>query len=910
MSRQDVRFSPRDAALREDVSTLGELLGDLLLEQGGEELYRAVETARRTAISRREGEPAAARAAEADLSTHLASLAPRQATDLVHAFGAYFQVVNLAEKVHRIRRMRYHARPGKPPQPESLAEAIGQLADAGLSLDEVVELLGEMEITPVFTAHPTQATRQSILHKQQRIARRLVEGIDPAPTPRQEHIRLARIRADMTTVWQTESHPYEGRTVADEVDYVLFYLTGVIYRIIPVFQETLRENLVTHFGEAAREVALPPMVRFASWVGGDMDGNPNVNADTMRETLASHRRTLLTRYRTELNELYDHLSQSPSRVNVDPAILERINDYHRRFPEELEHIPARHRNMPYRVLLRMLSARLAATAAGTADAYAEPEQFRDDLQLIADSLRNNKGEHAGLFWVQRLLIRVQTFGFHLASLDIRQHAEVHREVAGKLLGMTDWDQREPSARAATLREALAHPGEPAAASDDETVRATLDVFRAIIEGRERHGRDSFGPWIVSMTRQADDVLAVLYLAQQAGLVDADGHIPLDVVPLLETPEDLEQGPPILADLLKDDGYRRHLLQRGNRQMVMVGYSDSNKSGGLAASRWAVHTTQQQLAAMAREAGVGLTIFHGRGGTASRGAGKVHNAVRAAPADAVRGRFRVTEQGEIIDANYGLRAIASRTLEQMTSGVMLASTDAIARPAEREEWTRMMQHIADAARDAYRGMVYQDPRFHGYFRQATPIDVIERMRIGSRPPSRQANARIEDLRAIPWVFSWTQSRHLLSGWYGLGSGLVAATEAFGHHRMRRMARHWPFLVNLLDDTEMVLAKADLNIARRYAELADGPSRALFKIIQEEFERTVDCILHLKGIDALLDRDPSLQRSIRLRNPYIDPLSLLQIDLLARWRETDREDDELFQALLETVNGIAQGLQNTG
>ncbi len=910
MNREDLYFSSLDEPLREDVRLLGQLLGELLREQGGEELFAQVEKARQAAITRREGEPAQARDAETALYEQLAGMPPAQSTDLIHAFGTYFQLVNIAEKVQRIRRARDYARNSSEAQPESLEAAARQLADAGLSLDDVRDLLSRMDISPVFTAHPTQATRRTILEKHLRIALRLIERMDPGSTPAEQRSCLARIRGELTAAWQTEAHPHEGRTVVDEVDYVLFYLLEVIYRVIPPFYESLQAALESAWGEQAHAPILPRVIRFASWVGGDMDGNPNVTAQTVRATLEQQRRAVLKRYRRELDDLYEQLSQSLSRVSVSEAVSARIREYETRFAPVLQEIPPRHRNMPYRILLRLMNARLAESVNETEQAYRRPQALLDDLQLMADSLAANRGQNAGLFAVNRLMTRVRTFGFHLATLDIRQHAEVHRQVAGELLGIEDWEQKQPEWRAERLREALTQPVPTPENTRSERAQQTLAVFEAIAEGRLRHGNEAFGPCIVSMTREVDDVLAVLYLARCAGLTTDQDEVPLDVVPLLETPEDLAAGPRILEALLADKNYSRHLQCRDNLQMVMVGYSDSNKSGGLVGSRWAVQTTQQQLAAIAGESGVGLEIFHGRGGTASRGGTKVHGAILAAPPEAVQGRFRVTEQGEIIDANYGLRPIALRTMEQMTSGVLLASAPGVITRDVSEHWSHIMQTIADTARDSFRGLVYQDPRFHGYFRQATPIDVIERMRIGSRPPSRHKGGRIEDLRAIPWVFAWTQSRHLITGWYGLGTGLTAAIEEFGLEPVREMAGQWPFLSNLLDDAEMVLAKTDMNIARRYAGLAEEPAHSLFKIIQAEYERTHALILELKGIDTLLDRDPNLQRSIRLRNPYVDPLSLLQIELLARWRASGGKDGALLQALIQSVLAIAHGLQNTG
>ncbi len=442
------------------------------------------------------------------------------------------------------------------------------------------------------------------------------------------------------------------------------------------------------------------------------------------------------------------------------------------------------------------------------------------------------------------------------------------------------------------------------------MRATLAVFRAIAESRGRYGPHAIGPYIISMAQGIDDVLSVLLLARWGGLAADSGAVPLDVAPLFETIDDLRAAPGVIRDLLADPIYRRHLKKRGDRQTVMIGYSDSNKDSGLAAARWALQRVQEDLVRVARAARIDLTIFHGRGGTISRGGGKTHNAVLAAPAGAVDGRLRVTEQGEMIHAKYGLRGIAMRTLEQTTSAVMLASSGGRRSSPPPASWRETINEVAAVSRATYRDLIYGQKALVEYFRHATPIDVIERMPIGSRPATRRPDGGIEAMRAIPWVFAWTQSRHLLPGWYGLGAGLAAAARRHGEARLASMIRGWPFLRVLIDDAEMVLAKADMEIAALYAQLAPLRSRRFFADLRREFERTEKMILQLKGTRVLLDGDPTLQRSIRLRNPYVDPMSLLQVDLLRRWRRTGRRDRALFGALLTTINGIAHGLRNTG
>ena len=926
MTERRIEFPDKDAPLRDDVSTLGALVGEVIREQGGATLFQAVEAARVAAIRRRE-----VPGTEGELTAALGDVSdPVYVEQLVRSFSTYFQVVNLAEKIHRIRRRRDYLRIAAMPQPGSLVDALEQVRRAGWGLEEVGELLGALEIEPVFTAHPTEATRRAILEKHQAIARRLVELMNPEMTPPEEHVALERIRAEVTTAWQTEEHPSVRPTVADELEHVLFYVTDVIYRIVPAFYEDLERALVTVFGNDARRLEVPTVLRFASWVGGDMDGNPYVTAETLLATLEEHRGRILACYRREIAALSRHLTQSTSRVEVDPQILERIEHCGSLLPEGLETISSRLRDMPYLVFLRLILGRLERTGAPggetggkEAAGYRQAGEFLSDLRLIAHSLEAHQGARAGLFNVHRTLRRVETFGFHLATVDVRQDAEVHRQVIGLVLGDAAWDERSPAERAARLRQELESLHSRASGATDTApdglerpeIRETLEVFRALAIARERYGHRSVGLYIISMARGLDDVLSVLLLARWAGLTEPQAAgdasaVPLDVAPLFETVGDLEAGAETMEALFIDPVYSRHLETRGRRQVVMIGYSDSNKDGGIAASRWALQQGQAALVAAHRDHGVELTIFHGRGGSISRGGGKPRQAVLAAPHGSVAGRLRVTEQGEAINAKFGLRGIALRTLELAAGAVVQAS--AVAPPSDRHLalWEKVMAEVAEDSRRAYRALVYETPGFIDYFRRATPIDVIERMLIGSRPASRRSKRGIDGLRAIPWVFAWTQSRHILPGWYGLGTGLKRAVERHGMEAISDMVRHWRFLRALLDDVEMVLAKADMAIAERYAALAGEAGAEVFGVIRAEFERTTELILDLQDAQALLDADPTLQRSIRLRNPYVDPMSLLQVDLLRRWRAGDRRDEALFRALLATVHGIAQGLQNTG
>lgn len=899
-----IPWAPVDDPLRSDARFLGEMLGSVLREQAGTDVFERVETARAHARRWRSGDDTAL----AGLDRGLVGLDPSVAAEVTLAFSTWFGLVNMAEQVHRVRRGREKQREVHSPLEGSLLAVIASLARDGVPADALRDVLSRTAVTPVFTAHPTRALRRTILAKEQSIARALIERMTTAePTPLEEDAFATRIRVEIATAWQTEEHLSERPSVADEAEYVLFYLSDVVYRIVPSFYESLEHAVEHAYGaEAARDLP-EPTLRFASWVGGDMDGNPNVGAHTILDSLARHRTLILSRYRAELRKLFDVLSQSDSRVGFDPEIGDRIAMYAKAMPEVEASIPNRYRQMPYRHLLWQMSERIGATGRSDVSGYASSGELVGDLEAISRSLCAHRGTHAGLPLVKRLLRRVRTFGFHLASLDIRQDSLVHRRVAGTLLRAPHFAGLDAAERLSLLQAALQQQVGLPEALDEEAERS-LAVMHAIRDGRARYGEEAIGPYIISMAQGADDALAVLLLARAGGLVDASGRVPLDVAPLFETIADLTKASRVVNSLFRDECYARHLEARPAGQMVMLGYSDSSKDGGIAASRAALYEAQGGLLQVARDASIGVSFFHGRGGTAGRGGSKPRDAILAEPPGAVAARLRVTEQGEIIHAKYGLRGIAIRTLELMAGAVVEATVRSELACWPAEPWLDIMRDIAAESRAAYRALV-EHPDLVPYFRNATPIDVIERLLIGSRPTARRAARGIEDMRAIPWVFAWTQNRHMIPGWFGVGAGLAAAAQAHGLAALQRMHDEWPFFANLVTDVEMVLAKADMPIARRYAALAPGQP-TIFPIVEREYDRTVETILAIRQEDHLLDRDRVLRRNILLRNPYVDPISVIQVDLLRRWRDSGRADTTLERALFTTVKGIARGLQNTG
>ena len=915
---REIELPSTDQPLREDVNRLGALVGEVIAEQEGAAFFDEVERLRRAAILRREAE------APADaLARELAGRPLPEAEALGRAFSPWFGAVNIAERVHRIRRRREYQKSGSAAQPGSMCAVVDALRTEGVTTAEFAALLSRLRIEPVFTAHPTEAVRRALLEKEREIVRCLVDDLDRTRTPQERASDRERMRTALTSGWQTSESAPTSPTVADELEHVSFYLTDVLYRVLPAFIESLHVALGPDAG------ALPPApLRFGSWVGGDMDGNPNVGADTMTAALDSQRALVIAAYRGDLARLSSLLSQSIERVAVAPSMHTLIADYSARLPRTAAKLKARHGSMPYRQLLALMSARLSATLKesevepGNPDTdlspragYRNPAEFRADLQRVYESLIAHRGGHAGAFSVLRVLRKIDAFGFHLATLDLRQDSRAHDDALADLLADPAWSKRPADERVVCLTK-LWQGSEVAANPDAESAQRVLDVFRARARLRQRDGERAFGPYIVSMSRSAADALAVLALAKLGGDVevgvDGQGRTPIDVTPLFETVDDLDAAPEVLRQLLADPAYRAHLRARGDQQIVMLGYSDSAKDAGLLASRWAIQRCQVALVALAREANIQLTFFHGRGGSASRGGGKTERAVIAAPRGSVDGRLRLTEQGEVIHRKYGIRALALRNLEQATGAVIRASLRP--RPPEPREarWRELATELAQHSRDVYRELIHERAGFVDYFRLATPIDVIERLKLGSRPSKRAAGgqAGAQSLRAIPWVFAWSQNRSGLTAWYGVGSALAMAIEREGIAAIAEMASDWPFFTTLIDDMEMVLAKCDMGIFEVYSKLAGDAHGAFFPGIAEEFRRTREAVLAIRNGEELLSGDRRLALSIRLRNPYVDPISLLQVDLLRRWRKADRPDDALLHALMATVNGIAAGVQNTG
>lgn len=902
--------------LREDVRLLGSLLGQVLQEQGGPQLLERVERIRRQAIARRT-DPSPEN--ERRLRELVAELDLQEADRVVRAFALYFHLINLAEEHHRLRTLRDRELRGQPaPRAESVAAAVSTLRSEGVPPVRLARLLERLELRPVFTAHPTESRRASVLLHLRAVADLLARVDDPLATPEARRRAVDGLLAEITALWQTDEVRDRRPTPLDEVAAGLYYLERSAWAAAPVLFRDLQEA-VEHYAPEALS-AVRPFLRFGSWMGGDRDGNPHVTVEVTERTLELQRERVLQLYLDEVEALGRELSVSTRRAGVSWELLESVRQDLEEFPELAADPGFPPASEPYRRKLRVVAERLRRTRDGRPGGYACPDGFVEDLERIRRSLEANAGMRMARGRLQDLWVRACTFGFHFASLDLRQESAVHGRAVAHLLqkaGIADDYLRLPEPERVALLARLLDAGPVPAEPDDPEAAEVVRLFRAIPRWQERFGLQACATYIVSLTESASDVLEVLWLAAQAGLYRRRGDGPLSrlhVVPLFERVGELQRCGQILDELLRTPAYRAHLRAWGDLQEVMLGYSDSNKDGGYLAANWALHRAHKVLPEVARRHGCRLRLFHGRGGAIGRGGGPTGRAILAQPPEALDGRLKLTEQGEVLAARYGNPHIARRHLEQLTSAVLRAclAPAPVQDPSTLQRWEAIMDDLAERSRRAYRELV-DDPDFPGYFAQATPIGEIGRMNMASRPASRTGRGRVEDLRAIPWVFSWTQTRANLPGWYGLGSALDGfcreGPDAVAE--LRAMYAGWPFFRSVLDNAQISLGTADLEVARLYAELVEDPSvrERLYGRIREEYERTVRAVLEVTGQRELLDNTPVLQRSVRLRNPYVDPMSYLQVRLL-RERRARPEDPEVAELVQRTINGIAAGLQTTG
>jgi phosphoenolpyruvate carboxylase len=896
-----------EESLRSEVRMLGALLGDALRAHEGPELFDLVEQVR----ARTKALRYSAGGDEAGLEDLLQGLELATASRLVRAFASYFQLVNLAELEWTDR--------GAVDAPGSSAfdSLLARCREHGVPAAAVARLLERLEVVPVLTAHPTEAVRRSILDRQDRIGAELARLRAGDQRPVQDGLE-DRIRVDVEILWHTDEVRSTGLRVTDEIQNAVFYLERVLVDAIPDVLAELAAALARHYPE----VPLPwrPLLRVGSWVGGDQDGNPFVDADTLLQALRTQRRVMLRLYKERVEALARDLSLSGRLMPAGEELESSLRSDADRFRDYAATLNPSVADEPYRSKLSFVWHRLDATdadAAAVADGYGSAAELLEDLALVDRALRAHGGAAIAGGDLLRLRRQLVAFGLVGARLDVRQHRQ---RVEAAVAEVMDRLQQAPDAGNDRLRALVLRPPPVAVHSPawSPGTASLLATFEAMA-GAERIGPGAAGTFIVSMAEGERDLLQALFLAGLAGLHRLDADPPqsrLDVVPLFERLDSLERAPRTLEALFTDPVYRRQLDGRGGVQEVMLGYSDSSKEAGYLASSWALYRAHEQLMEVAGRHGRRLRIFHGRGGTVGRGGGPTHEAILAQPCGPGQEQIKVTEQGEVIHRKYSRRQTARRNLALALSAAIESSLLAPGAEGPPSGWLGVMDELAEAGRRRYRALVHEDAAFLTYFWEATPIQEIGSLHIGSRPVSRAGTLSVEDLRAIPWVFAWTQNRHLLPAWYGVGSALrMVASRPRGDDLLRDMYRGWGFFRSLIDNLQMVLLKADMRIARHYASLVSDPALAerVYGLVAAEFALTTEMVLQTTGQESMLERQPALRDTVRSRDPYIDPISYLQVRLLRELRALPADAPErrgYLEAVLRTINGIAAGLQNTG
>lgn len=924
------------------IHLLGDLLGRVLLEQEAPSLFDTEEKVRMLAKARRSADPAEAEEGARQLAQETSAMGVDLARGVACAFALYFDLVNEAEDVYRVSRLRREEMEKGTDLPvhDSIEEAVEILKQQGVSAEQMQDLVDRLSIELVLTAHPTEARRRTVLSKIHRVADALRKLNAPDLLPREREKQVQALHNEITTLWLTDRSRSSRPAVSDEVRTALYFVGEIFWDALPRVYDTLDQALERNYpGVKTRRAWL----KLASWMGGDRDGNPNVTHDVTAETLHLHRGLAIENHRRTLQDLSRRLSLSAERIPLPPTLAAWLRA-REPLPPHVARIRQRYPQELYRQVLAVLASDLSEASADDMKARllsTTPHQARIRVEALAGPL-NAVASAVPASIVRGPLVdalqQLDIFGLHGARLDLREDSLRINAALGEVLRALhiepDFESRDAAYRSALLLQLLAQPV-PALAYHAGVSPATFEtwaLFRLVQRARSVYGADLLGPFIISMTRSAADVLAVLVMAYWC---ECDAG--LQITPLFETVPDLLAAPQVMTELFELPVYRQHLSTCPDGQMVMIGYSDSNKDGGYLMSNWALYQAQEQVAQVCRQYGVRLTLFHGRGGTAARGGGPTNRSILAQPGGTVDGRYRLTEQGEIISSRYSSIDLALRNLEQITSAVLLASSPRIAvspaAPASPEarnhqvsprtipkEWRETMDRMSGASRGAYRELVYGTPGFIEYWTTATPIEEIKRLRIGSRPAARHRPQEqgVQYIRAIPWVFSWMQSRFNLPGWYGLGTGLVCLDcgQADILDQLRQMYACWPFFRAVLDNAELSLSKADMAIASMYDALV--PDRALansiFSSIRAEYERTVENILLVKGRSELMQAESDIQRSIQRRNPYVDPLNYIQVEMLRRLRALDDPEGDEAQTLREvvvmTINGIAAGLRNTG
>ncbi|CAN5640519.1 phosphoenolpyruvate carboxylase [soil metagenome] len=905
-----------ERGISDDIYLLGGLLGDVIRSQAGDEAFELEEVVRGLAKSHRAGDTQAGD----DLAALVTRLSTDEASLLIRAFTSYFNLINLSEDNERIRRIRRSENRLYPePRRGSIREAIGLLKQTGLNAADLAALFARAEVRLVMTAHPTEARRRTILEKQARIFR-ILRDLDERPlrTGAQERMRQ-RLASTIAELWSSNEVRNIRLTVLDELQAILIHFRGTLFEVVPEIYRDLEDAVAEYYPDDS--IPIPPFLTFGSWVGGDRDGNPFVTPEVTRKTLGLMRDSCLTVFDAKLGQVAGRISVSSAVVGNSPLLDNLIAENRGRFPDLAEDLIDRNSDEPYRQALTFMRQRLRALQTGSDHAYARPEQLLADLRTIEKALIQ-QGEPLILGGDLHDLIRqVEVFGFHFARLDLRDHASRHsaalEEVFETMGIVSGYSSVAEDIKRQILVQEISNrrPLIPADISTlSETTQDVIGTFRIARELIDTGHRDALETYVISGVSAASHSLEVLLFMKEARLAEPGGDAALlKIAPLFEQGDTLANSARVMRELLDEPVYRRALASWGNDQEIMLGYSDSNKDVGYLASTWSLYEAELSISLEFKESDIDLTFFHGRGGSIGRGGGPTNTAILAQPPGTVQGRIKLTEQGEVVAGRYGIPEIALRELELVSGAVLVSTVGILPQPApdRLQEFESAVRAMAVWSAETYRDLIYGNDGLVSFFEQATPVRELGELKIGSRPARRTSSRRIEDLRAIPWVFSWTQSRILLPGWYGLGTALEHGLETYGLSLLQEMDHQWPFFSAMLANSELALAKADLAVASRYVELVQPEAlrSEIWDTIRAEYERAHNAILRITNQQRLLDREEVIQRSIDRRNPYVDPLSFIQVELLRRLREGDDPGD-LLRPVLLSVNGIAGALKNTG
>ena len=886
--------------LSRDIRLLGNLLGEIIREQHGDAAFDLVEAVRKQAIARREnGTPGETQS----LANVIRNLSLDDKRVLIKAFSNYFQLINIAEDLQRVRVLREREADGV--LDENIDAAFRALKEAGVTADEIKTLFRDLRVRLVLTAHPSEAKRKEVLLKLRAITDRMTQRDRQTLLEREQAMMEAELREEIEELWQTPPTRATRKTVADEVDFGLYFVTSVIMDVALDVYEDVERSLNTYYPDEDW-LDLPALLRYGSWIGGDRDGNPNVTADVTLQTLHTLRQAAISAYLDEVAFLRDHLTQSVDEVNFSDALVAAVaaySDAGNRYPGEL-----------YRQLLDIIWHKLRD------DRYHDSRELLADLLLIDESLRQNRGENVANGALLRLIRKVRLFGLHLLPLDVREDAELHAATLDELFRhygiVEDYINLPEEDKQALLTREIVNP-RPFFPVDtapfSETTQRVVSTWRMIAEAHQRYGPIVIDTVIASMSQQPSDVLAMVLMAAEVGVKDD-----LEIVPLLETIDDLYRGSEIMTALFKNPEYQKHLEVRGQRhglrQQIMIGYSDSSKDGGYLASNWHLYRAQQLLTETCEAHGVSLQLFHGRGGSIGRGGGPTNRSILSQPPTSLKGGIKITEQGEVIAHRYGNMDIGRRHLHQIMHAMLLAQATPRVTDVQ-PAWREAMVELAETSRVAYRQFVYETSGFLDYWQQATPINELSQLPISSRPAKRSSAGGFTSIRAIPWIFSWMQSRAIVPSWFGLGTALEDYVDAHGLDLLRAMYQEWPFFTALIENVQLDVAKADMGIAELYASLVKDEAirETMFSRIRAEHGRTYTMLCRVLGQDELLDNSKVIKRSIERRNPYVDPLNFIQVALLDDLRSTGLdtpETDETLRAVLDTINGIAAGMKTTG